>query len=636
MRHFITFRGISNGSDLTLDVSAICNSNNTQIKKPRCTTTFQSAASSASFVVGWTPDKIADPYDGTLIDRDSLYRTCIEAMLTCIETKADMNVKILDDTRLKTEFRGYIDPTEISLSRTKIPGTIAISCKDYTTDLDKKIGLNIVRENVPLNELVEELLELCFGTGQHELVGTGADGIVGTDASDTVLLGIHRTLSSLPSSLIVERFVVTEEDSTTYRQAIDRLLLEKGIGCVLHYLHSVNKFEIVPCIPDEVDDTNLRTVNFMANSELVTRTGVYGHDGILLKWPTIEERLNDNVYAESIDPKFDSSLGYIGTIIQNGSYYPEDGDIVKTKQEYRRSDRAFVTGESRLKNSDIDLLYAKSAELGIIATPVTMRSRGTVADLDTLEALSDPKLGDYAYVSDAQVASYRAYNGSGWEYADTPSLTDGVGNVYEYKGTVASKSALPLNPDTGDYYKCADTGYYWCWMDAQWQRKISEFCFPVLNTSYFNMEDGNPAFYPCSMWALGRNRSGGMVNLQALSVTATSVARTKINKTTQPSIIKDAEEYEAQYITDQSSAEAFALFLYNSHRISCTTCTWYEWDGQRTPLSVLGERVRVEYMSGNTAVFCVIQIDDMPVNRLSRKYRVSESRFFTRPCYRRA
>lgn len=625
MRHFITFKGIDSGNDLALDVSSICNSENSEIRDPRCTTSGTSAAGSASFLIGWTPDKVADPYDGTLIDRPALYRQVVDAMLTAIETKAEMQVILRDDTLKKVKFRGYIDPTEISLSRTRIPQSIAVSCRDHTTDLDKKIGYNIVREGLTVNQIVEELLELCYGNGSHVLVGTGEEGNAtiagsGTDGGAT-LVGIKRIVSSLPDSVIVPRFVVVADDNTTYRKVIDRLLMQKAVGYVLHYIHASNKFEIVPAIPDEVDDLQIRTINFMPQGQLVTRTGVYSHDGVLVKWPTIEERKNDNVYSEDIELTYDSTLGSIGEIVQQGAYFPEDGDITPTKQEYRKSDRSYVTGESRKQNKDIDLVYAKDAELGIIAVLVKMTNRGTVADLDALEVLSNPILGDYAYV--ASLSEYRGYNGSEWQYMDTPTLSDGIGNIYTDRGSVATKSLLPLSPSTGDFYLCEDTGITWCWMDNEWQRKISLFCFPILSTTDVNMTEGNPAFYPRSMWALGRNRSGGMVNLQALSVTATSVARTKVNKTTHPAIIKDPDEYEAEYVNTQEEAESFSLWLYNFRRIACTTCTWYEWEGQKTPLSKLGERVRVEYMTDSTAVFCVIQIDDTAVTRKSRKYKVT-------------
>ena len=625
MRHFITFKGINNGADLALDVSAICNSIDTEIHDPRCTKEAKSAAGTAAFAIRWTPDKVTDPYNGNLIDRPALYQTVIDAMLYSIENKAEMEVIIRDDSLQNICFRGYIDPSDVSLSRTKIPQKISVSCKDHTTDLDKKIGYNIVREGLSVNEIVEELLELCYGNGSHILVGTGEDEVVGTGSSgNSIVLGVKRVISALPDSVIVDRFVVTADENTTYRQHIDKLLLEKAGGYVLHYVHATNKFEVVPCIPEEVDDSEIRFISFMSNEQVVTRTGVYSHDGILLKWPTIEERVNDNVYSEDITLSYVQGLGAVGAIVQQGAYYPSKGDVTATKQQFRRSDREYVTGVSRTQNSDIDLLYAKDAQLGIVADPVSMTNKGTVQNLDELEALDNPELGWYARVLDIDGRTeYRGYNGSAWEYMDEPSLSDGKGNTYKDKGSVPSKSALPLNPSVGDFYLCDDTQITWCWMDGQWQRKISLFCFPILNTPDVNMEDGNPAFYPRSMWALGRNRSGGMVNLKAMSVTAKSVARTKVNKTTYPAVIKDPDEYDASYITDKTEAENFALFLYNFHRIACTTCTWYEWEGQRTPLSRLGERVRVEYMTGSEAVFCVIQLDYSAVTRKSRKIKVT-------------
>ena len=44
MRHFITFRGIDDGNDIRLDVSAICNSQNTSVTDARCTKDLKSSA----------------------------------------------------------------------------------------------------------------------------------------------------------------------------------------------------------------------------------------------------------------------------------------------------------------------------------------------------------------------------------------------------------------------------------------------------------------------------------------------------------------------------------------------------------------------------------------------------------------
>lgn len=611
MRHFITFKGLDDGNDITLDVSAICNSQNTSIMDARCTKTFTSASSTASFVIGYTPDKVADPYDGSIIDRDALYGQVVQYVLLAVEKKAEMQVVILDDTRTATVFAGMIDPSDINITRNYIPKTISISCRDYTTDLDKKIGLNIVYDNKSVNEIVNDLLDKVYGVaGGHNDIGDG-----------TSHTGVYDAISVLADSKTVEYFVITADESTTFRKAIDTLLLETGPGCVLHYVHLTNRFEVVKAIPDEVDDTLLRTVAYKTEEGIQARTGVYAYDGILLKWPSVEVKESDNVYAQDIELQYTEN-GVIGAVLTNGAYYPADGDITPTRQEYRKGDYDFVTGVTRKQNNELGLLYAEDAGLGVLCEPVKMRSRGTVADMDALEALDDPRLGDYAKVTD--IDEYRAYDGKGWVYTQAPSLSsDGKGDVYKDKGEVSTYGALPAGAQEGEYYKCLDTGMTWCRMDNEWQRKISLFLFPVLSTSDVDMVDGNPAFYPRSMWALGRNRSGGMVNLVTLSVTATSVARTKINSTTHPSVIKEPEEYSATYIFDSGEAESFALWLYNAHRIACTTVTWYEWEDQRVQRSVLGERVKVEFMPGRKAVFCVIQIDDTGITRLKRKYKVT-------------
>ena len=612
MRHFITFRGIDDGNDIRLDVSAICNSQNTSVTDARCTRNLTSASSQASFTVGYTPDKVTDPYDGSVIDREALYGQVVQYVLTAVERKAEMHVEILDDTRTSVIFTGMVDPTDISITRGYIPRSISLSCRDYTTDLDRKPGRNLVFNNTGVNEIVNTLLDMVYGAeGGHNGIG---DGLMHT--------GVYDALSDLPDTRTVEYFVITADESTTYRKVIDTLLLEAGPGHVLHYVHSSNRFEIVRSVPSAAEGTQLRTVAYRTGEGIQARTGVYKYDGILLKWPTVEVRESDNVYAQEIELKYSQDGGVTGALLANGAYYPADGDITPTRQDYRKGDYDYVTGVSRSQNRDLGLLYATDAELGILAEPVRMRDRGTVADMDALAALQDPKAGDYAKVTD--INEYRAYDGSSWVWTQAPSLSsDGKGNVYHDKGVVTTYALLPSTASEGDFYKCSDTGITWCRMDGEWQRKISLFLFPVLETADVSMTDGNPAFYPRSMWALGRNRSGGMVNLLTMSVTATSVSRVKENRTTHPAVLKEPEEYTATYIFDTDKAESFALWLYNAHRIACTTVTWNEWEDQRTQRSVLGECVNVEFMPGRKAVFCVIQIDDTGITRLKRGYKVT-------------
>lgn len=633
MRHFITFR--ENGNDVRLDVSAICSSLNTSTTDARCTKDFTSATSPASFTIGWTPDKVHDIYDGTLIDRQALYKRAIALLLLSVETKSEAKVTIMTDDRRSIVYRGYIDPSDISISRSGNPGPMEISCRDYTTDLDRRIGLNLVWRGRSVNRIVDDLLSLAYTDTGHAFVGTGDidNGTLlgrpnlsggtweGMQESETVysIVGTRNLVSDLPDTASVAHFVVTDGDETTYREAIDTLLRECG-GYVLHYIHSSNRFEIVKAIPDEVDDSQIRTVSYMAEGGVTTRTGVYGHDGILLKWPTMETKEGDNVYSEDITLEYQGEGQPIGVILPNGAYHPTDGDITPTRQEYRKGDADYATGASRRENGDLSLLYAEDARLVVVSKAVAMTNRGPVADMDALP--TDPVLGDYAYVT--SLSEYRVYNGSAWVYTATPSLgSDGKGSVYVDQGDIPTYSDLPASATEGWFFTCTDTGHQWCFMDGQWQRKTGLLLFPELHTADVDMTDDNPAFYPRSMWALGCNRSGGLVNLQIFSVTATSVARTKVNRTTFPAIVRDPDEVEATYITDSESAEAYALWLYNSRRIACTTATWTEWDGQKTPLSVLGERVKVEFMPGTEAVFCVIQIDAQAVTRRSRSFRVT-------------
>jgi len=376
------------GND-TYILDSLINSANTTIKTPLCSTELKSASGSLTFSLIGARDR-------------SFYATIMQAILTARDNTSMFDTEITlaeinDSTSavVKYLFRGYLDNNNFTLTTKILPENVTLTFKDKTTLLDTKVRFNRVYEGQTRKYILEKLLEDL--------------------TTDT---GITATLLSFPSYLNdtssnskykVSNWCVAEEDGNTYREKIDTLLYEAP-GCVLYYDHNSNGYKVAQLPTNVINNYSsshtykvgdlcrynsklysciiaittghawrsseweeVRGINYLSHSSsLQTSAGVYKYDGLLLKYPTISTRQNQNLYAENITTGLDSEGNITGLDVVANGYFPENGDITATYQQYSDEglDRAYITKESRKQNEDISLLYAKECSYVISQHPL--------------------------------------------------------------------------------------------------------------------------------------------------------------------------------------------------------------------------------------------------------------------------
>lgn len=274
------------------------------------------------------------------------YRLFMTALLGAQEAQkvGDCEFTIIEDSTVV--FRGFLDLSNIQINSAKLPQNLTLSAIDKSTLLDKKIRYNHYWENKKRSEIVQDLL-----------------AYLGTD------YGISVTFLSnaLPDSKKIKYFAVAEGKEQTYREVIDKILLESA-GYVLWYDPVQDGFSIRE-IPTSTTGLTPRIVTYLVDNQLQTKSAIYNKDGVLLSFPNVVERPNTNIFTQDINNSIDEGGFVQGDKVQPGHYYPTDGDVKEIYQEYSIADRAYISGESRLQNENLKLLYAKDAKYYLASHP---------------------------------------------------------------------------------------------------------------------------------------------------------------------------------------------------------------------------------------------------------------------------
>ena len=304
------------------NISRLINSEGTVITNALCTTEWKSATNTASFVLRYA-------------DKD-LFSETLSFILTARDTGKRIDVRITDISIGKQIFSGFLDESSLLISSAAIPQSVSLSARDYITALDEKIITDIVHENETIRSIITELLQLA-----------GYSGTVRVD---------------IPETKILPYFVVTSDDGKSYREIIDTLLFECG-GYVLYRNPKDDIYEIIKIVQE---DEPSRIVHYVIPDTLETSSGIFDNDGVRIEYPTVAEKAGASLYVADIQTSLNGGE-LKGEEIPAGHYYPEDGDIIPTYQEYDSSllDRAYNTSQSRKRNDDISLLYAKNARVNI-------------------------------------------------------------------------------------------------------------------------------------------------------------------------------------------------------------------------------------------------------------------------------
>lgn len=325
---------ISPDNSFWLDVSEIVNSKNTTMTSSLCTNSFKSAVNTLSFIL-----------TGNVSRTGSDIREAVVSMLMEALEEGTTTYVRLERSQVAI-FTGIIDLSSFSIQSKKVEGDIEISCRDMSTlHLDDTIDKHIFLEDKRVSEVVSMLLSTAgYAAGKDEI----------TDEDDY----------DIPAFVIDP-----DEDSDTYRDVIDTLLFEAG-----GYVVSANSEGIIDIIkipttpPEEQPDG----ITYAISSGLDSKASVLDNDGVKLEWSTLgETEESQTVYVDSsISRSLDDEGNVVGLEIPDKGYFPEDGDIIASYQEFdaKLLDREYNTGVSRKENKDLTIICVRDVSTEIIAS----------------------------------------------------------------------------------------------------------------------------------------------------------------------------------------------------------------------------------------------------------------------------
>lgn len=144
--------------------------------------------------------------------------------------------------------------------------------------------------------------------------------------------------------------------------------------------------------------------------------------------------------------------------------------------------RDWVKSLINAANTRIDNLAAEGGEPNVIESVKVNGTALAVTDKavdvtvpTTVAALTDA--ANYALASSVPTATSALTNDSGFQTASDVSsaIATAVSSVYRYKGSVATKTALPNDATEGDVYDVQSTGMNYAWNGSKWDELGMEF-----------------------------------------------------------------------------------------------------------------------------------------------------------------
>ena len=306
-----------------------------------CSTAWKSAVDTASCKLIFN--------DRNVVELSDIVSKIVEAQQSFPQKEIQFEALNADES--KTIFRGSLDLGKLSIESSKIPGSISITAKSPIDKLGKKPKANFVLYPTTVKDVVER----CVAEA-----GLGL---------------IVEWKASISGKQLEVPFVVTDEDSDTWRDKIDTLLMEMG-GCTLSFDHNGNKFYISK-VNDESKAFSDIPVNYHVQSKLKSTTTKFAKDGVVVSYGNLKISKDQTVYYHDINlEKKDSFLK--GDEIAPGVYYPFDSDITKTFEEYQASNLDYGTliGNTRKANNHINLFYVDPASTKVTIIASDMNGKG--------------------------------------------------------------------------------------------------------------------------------------------------------------------------------------------------------------------------------------------------------------------
>lgn len=314
-----------------MDVSRLLKTGSLSITEPAFNDDRRSTMGSAS----WTL-----LYDGDLFAR-------------IVETASPVMVKIWHGEFLDLLFDGRMDPVA-STGWIEPDRCDPISCEavDFSVGLDRLLSQSVsypaVVDGPPFYIYERDAQDMSILYRLLELAGL-SDRIA-KDAPD------------IPQ--LVQHFAATKGEET-YRDLVDGLLSD--------YLHCLTvrdcQLTWVPTALKKIGHVQPIGPEDILTSARTTFSRRYDtHDGVTVTWPRTKVYDDALLWRGSL-PVGDTSDPTPGEPIAGGDYWPEDSDIIETWQDFGTEflDTDYLSGKSRLKNDDIDLIassdqYIKDAK----------------------------------------------------------------------------------------------------------------------------------------------------------------------------------------------------------------------------------------------------------------------------------
>ena len=293
-----------------------------------------------------------------------------------------VNVRIAQgDT---TVFRGKLDLGKLSVSSSKLPGTISLSAKSKMEELDVKPQNNFALWPGTVGDAVNRCLrELSLPS-----VSTWAPGI-------------EKRGLEVP-------FVVTEDDSDTWRNRIDTLLCEMG-GYVLTYDHATDTFAV-----SKVNDPDKKVpetfVRYLVSSQLKSGSTRFSKDGVVVIYRNVKSEPDQIMYMKDISLSKDEATGdTVGEWVEPGAFFPEDADITKTFEEYDSGilDRGNLLETSRKQNDHMGLYFLDPDTTKIEITASDENYKG-VSDWYSNDSFYSPE-GGFTYPAGGEFYPTKAW-----------------------------------------------------------------------------------------------------------------------------------------------------------------------------------------------------------------------------------
>lgn len=283
-----------------------------------------------------------------------------------------------------TVFRGKLDLGKLSVSSSKLPGTISLSAKSKMEDLDVKPQNNFALWPGTVGDAVNRCLrELSLPS-----VSSWAPGI-------------EKRELEVP-------FVVTEDDSDTWRNRIDTLLCEMG-GYVLTYDHATDTFAV-----SKVNDPNKEVpetfVRYLVSSQLKSGSTRFSKDGVVVIYRNVKSESDQIMYMKDISLGKDEATGdTVGEWVEPGAFFPEDADVTKTFEEYDSGilDRGNLLETSRKQNSHMGIYFLDPNTTKIEITASDANYKG-VSDWYSNDSFYSPE-GGFTYPAGGEFYPTKAW-----------------------------------------------------------------------------------------------------------------------------------------------------------------------------------------------------------------------------------